>query len=67
MMKTGVAAMEASGAEHLAKIDALESHECKLLDENQRPEHQLVMARVEEERHEAQDVEGSKAVTDTKF
>lgn len=58
--------MEESGAEQFGKIDELKSHECELLDENRRLEHEPIGLRVEKEGHEAGDVESTKAVTDAK-
>lgn len=48
-----VAALQTSGTQQLGKIDPFESHKWELLDENRRPEYQLVFVRVEEECHEA--------------
>lgn len=59
--------LEASGAEQLAKCDTLESHVWGLPNENELLEHELVTNRVEKERHEVQDVESTKVVTETKF
>lgn len=64
--RTPVAVLEASGTEHLGRIDTLESRELKLVDKNPRLEHQMATARVEKERHEARDMEITKAVTDAK-
>lgn len=63
---TQVAALEAIGTEQLANNDALESIEPDLLDENRRLDYQLIMARVEKERHKAQDLESMKALSDAK-
>lgn len=61
-----VAALQVGVEGQLAKIDALESHEWKLLNKNRRFWPALVMGTVEKELHEAQDVEGTKSVTDAK-
>lgn len=50
-IKTRVAALKASEAEQLAKIDPLESHEPELPNDNRRLEHQLVTTMVEKENH----------------
>lgn len=44
---TRVALLDASEADQLAKIDALERHEWELLDENRRLEHQVARLRAE--------------------
>lgn len=54
------------GAEKLAKIDALESHERDLVDDNRRLEHHLVTDRVEKESHEPRDLQSTKDVIDAK-
>lgn len=65
-IKTRVTALKSSGAEHLTKTDALESHERKLLEDNRRIKHQSVTDRVEKECHEALDLESPKAISDEK-
>lgn len=55
-----------SRAEPWVKIDALERHNRKLLDDSWRHENQLDNFRVGWERHEARDVESAKAFTGTK-
>lgn len=62
-----VAALEASGAEQLEKIDALKIHERELLDENRHLEHQLIVVNLEKKRHGALDVESKKTVTDARL
>lgn len=58
--------MEPNEVEQLAKIDALESQESELLDDNRCLELQLVTVMLEKERHEAGDGESTKAVTEAK-
>lgn len=60
--RTRVAALEASGEGHLAKIDGLQSHDRELPGENRRLQHQRVVVKVEKERHEAQEVQSTKTV-----
>lgn len=62
--RTRASAIETSRAEQLAVIDALESHGWELLDKNWGLEHRLVLVTIEKGRHEAQEVESTKAVTD---
>lgn len=57
-------ALESSWTKQLSKTDALESHERELIDENPRLEHELDTVRAEKERHNACDVESTKAVND---
>lgn len=64
--RTWVAALEASRAGRLARIEALQSYQREPLHKNRYLAHQLVTVRDEEERHEARDVESTKAVTDAK-
>lgn len=61
-----VAALEASGTEQLAKIEALENHAQELVGDNHRLEHLPLMVRIENEHHEAGDVGSTKDVTDAK-
>lgn len=63
---TLVTSLESIWAEQLAKIDAIESHERELFDENRHLEHKLVTVKFEKERHEARNVESTKSVTDAK-
>lgn len=63
---TLVAVLPAPRAEQFTKIDALQSHNQELLDENLRLEHQVRLVRVEEELHTPRDVDSTKAVTNAK-
>lgn len=65
-IRTQDAVSEGSGAEYLARIDALESGEHELFDDIRLLEHQVVMDRVEKEFHAAREVESTEAVTDAK-
>lgn len=59
-----VVSLKASGAEKLAEIYALESHELECLHDNQGLDEQLVVFKVDEEFMRLPDVESTKAITD---
>lgn len=50
----------------VGKIDVLGSQKLELLDDHRRLEHQWATVRVEEELHEARDMESTKAVAEAK-